>query len=113
MLGALSKEKASLAARPGAGRAMAEFLQGFSQPPKAEWDFNRWRRLGLLGGRQFGKSISSEWNKMGQKVCGKMGEYNFNGAPNKKPPILTPDLGPIDSVLPKKKKKFFLGEEDS
>lgn len=44
---------------------------------------------------------------MGQKVCGKMGEYNFNGAPNKKPPILTPDLGPIDSVLPKKKKNFF------
>lgn len=84
MLGALSKEKASLAARPGAGWAMAEFLQGFSQPPKAEWDFNRWRRLGLLGGRQLGKSISSKRNKMGQKVCGKMGKYNINGVPNKK-----------------------------
>lgn len=45
--GELRKEKAKLAARWGVG----EFLQRFTQPPKAEWSFNRWGRLGLLGGR--------------------------------------------------------------
>lgn len=59
MLGALKKDKANLAARLGTVFGRGEFLLGFSQPSKAEWDFNKWKRLGLLGGSHLGKNISS------------------------------------------------------